>query len=124
MKKHTSLVVVLLAVVFSSLHLTAQVTRTLDSMMLLLASSKSDTSRVKLLKDISNNYSQNNPDSGYKYAGAAMVLSKKLKWKKGRAWAHNSYALNDIALARYDDAEKNLKAAYDYNKSIKFTLGM
>lgn len=68
--------------------------QTIDSLQLLLKKSKEDTIRLNYLLELSYEYQNIHFDSANKYASAALDLSKKINYKKGKAKA--LYALGYI----------------------------
>ena len=85
----------------------------IDSMLLELPKQKDDTNKVKLLKDISFNYSNTNPDDGLKYGQQSLELATKLDWKIGIGGANSRIGIN------YDKKSNYSKALEYYQKALK-----
>ena len=79
------IVVQYLLILFSLSTATAQRTTITDSLINLLALSKPDTSRVILLKTLSQYYHRANPDTAKQLAEEGLLLARHLKYRKGEA---------------------------------------
>lgn len=66
----------------------------IDSMLKLLSEVKDDTSKVKLLNNISFIYFTVNPEKGIHLGEQGQALAQKLNWKKGLAGAYHSLGAN------------------------------
>ncbi|MEO8771259.1 MAG: tetratricopeptide repeat protein [Ferruginibacter sp.] len=86
-----------------------------DSLLLVLPSSKEDTAKVNLLNELTYLYRTINNNEGIKYGKQSCVLAKQLKWNKGIAVALNNLALNYLTIAKDDSAKISLLASLDIN---------
>jgi len=66
----------------------------LDSLLSELPKAKEDTSKVKLLVDISFTYNSIAPDEGIKYGKQGLELAERIDWKKGIADAYSAIGVN------------------------------
>lgn len=83
----------------------------IDSLLIELPKAKEDTNKVKLLDNLSFNYSVIAPDSGLAYANQEMSLSERLKWKPGTARAYACLGINYAAMSQQAKAlEYDIKA--------------
>jgi tetratricopeptide (TPR) repeat protein len=76
----------------------------IDSLRRLLLHAKEDTTRIDLMNQIADNYVLSKPDSAYKYAADALILSRKVNDKTGEAEAIRNVGtalsfLNDFSRA-------------------------
>ena len=96
-----------------------------DSLVFLLANSKEDTIKVRLLERLSAAYYPISPDTGIFYGNLALTLSEKLKWGNLLGWANNSIGVNYWAKSDYLSAMeyylKALKLAEQKNDSSLIT---
>jgi signal transduction histidine kinase len=94
---------------FNSTHLLAQKRgqARIDSLIAVLPSVSQDSSKVKILIDISNSYSNNNPAEGLRYAELAIALTEKKSDTTGMIGAYNI-------------AGVNYKVKGDYSKAIDY----
>ena len=66
----------------------------IDSLLAQLPKASDDTSKVKLLTDLSFTYSSIDPDEGLKNGKQGLELAEKLNWKKGMANANRTIGVN------------------------------
>ena len=85
----------------------------IDSLLNQLLKVKEDTSKVKLLNDLSDTYSYISADEGIKIGKEAFALSEKLNWKKGMAASSRNTGIGYEAKADYP------KALEYYFKALK-----
>lgn len=67
-----------------------------DSLKVALLSAREDTNKVNLLCKLSQEYYNFNTDIGISYGQQALLLSEKLNWKPGRAFAMNCLGNNNV----------------------------
>lgn len=63
-----------------------------------------DTSKVKLLNNLSFSIHYSDPAEGLKYGHMALAIAEKIKWKKGLGLVYNSLYASHSTLAVYDSA--------------------
>ena len=85
----------------------------INSLLKEIPKQKEDTNKVKLLNNLSFDYSNINPDEGIKYGQQAMELATKLDWKKGIVWINNNLGVN------YKNKSDYPKAMAYYNEALK-----
>ncbi|HRG57873.1 MAG TPA: adenylate/guanylate cyclase domain-containing protein [Bacteroidia bacterium] len=101
----------------------------IDSLLKALPQSIDDTNKVNLLNDLCFTYYAINPDKGLSFGNLALVLSEKLKWKKGVAAANSRIGSNFFGKGDYPNALKywlkSLKQNEEINnkKSVAINLG-
>lgn len=83
MKIFFSTVIIINCLVTTAHAVQKKGTDRIDSLLIDLKKINEDTTKVKLLCDLSRTYYLINPDSGVKYGLEAIDLSEKLSWKKG-----------------------------------------
>ena len=79
----------------------------IDSLFSVLKTAKEDTSKVKILIDLSFELSRNKPDTAIYFANAALALASKLKYELGIAHAYNALGHGFMNLGKYKEALKN-----------------
>ena len=87
----------------------------IDSLLVELPKLKNDSTKVKILNDLSFSYQYINPKNGRKYANEALRLSQKIEWNDGIA---ESYRILGVNFSVDSDFEK---ALYYYGKALKAT---
>jgi len=65
-----------------------------DSLLAQLPNANDDTSKVKLLTDLSFIFYSIDPDEGLRYGMQGLELAEKLNWKKGMANANRTIGVN------------------------------
>jgi len=89
--------------------------QTIDSLLTVVhkskENSKKDSTYVKNLNLISENYFNLNQEKGIFYAKEGMKISKNLNWTKGIALSHLNLGTHYISKAEYSISAKHLKAA-------------
>ncbi|XZF14789.1 tetratricopeptide repeat protein [Chitinophagaceae bacterium MMS25-I14] len=78
-----------------------------DSLLQVLPTAADDTQKVKILDQLSFDYSDVDPDLGIKYGTQSLQLAQKTVWKKGIARANADLGINYAAKSQY-------AAAMDY----------
>jgi tetratricopeptide (TPR) repeat protein len=96
----------------------------LDSLRSQLSHTTNDTSRVKLMDDISDVYRDINPDTGIAYGKRALLLAEKANWKKGVAASDNCIGFSYLFLGDSVNALQYCKKALDLYKKIADTSGI
>lgn len=97
---------IFLLYLFFSSSLFAQQTTT-DSLESLLQISN-DTTKIKILNDLSFEYLNITPNIGLKYGNEALELSIELDYKIGKAWALNRIGTNNWKKSNYDESLEQL----------------
>ncbi|MCC6691681.1 MAG: tetratricopeptide repeat protein [Bacteroidia bacterium] len=98
-----SVIVMLIgAQLFFANSLSAQNRQKIDSLYALERTAKNDTSRVKLLNAICQEYLLSEPEVAFDYANQAFELANKLQFHRGKA-----YAYRNIGLYRFNHNEFN-----------------
>ena len=77
-----------------------------------------DTNKVKLLSNLSYNYSHVNPAEGIKYGQQGLDLATKLQWDKGVATTNNSIGNNYLSLAEFPKALEYFQVALKTHEKI------
>ncbi len=94
MKRFTLLLVLMCLFAEQNLHAQKKGQALIDSFLTELNSGhykiNEDTNKVKLLSNLSYNYSHINPDEGIEYGQQGLDLATNLNWQKGTAMASNS----------------------------------
>ena len=85
----------------------------IDSLKLDLTKQNDDTSRIKLLLELSATYSTVDPEIGIQYANMALKSSEKAKWKVGIARAYSRLGVN------YQRKSDNENALLFHQKSLQ-----
>ena len=87
-------------------------TKKIDSLRQVLRTAGMDTNRVKALGFLSSLIGANNPDTAIILASQSLLLSKKLKWKKGEAVA-------ELKLGNLNHSISNQKKAlFHFNNGL------
>lgn len=89
-----------------------------------IESAKSDTTKIELYGDIVFGYLQFNIDSAEFYAGKAMELAKKSRYKKYYADALSVYGTVHRYKGNVNEALENYFKCYEIRKEIKDSTGM
>ncbi len=91
----------------------------IDSLIQVLQSERTDTNKVTLLNSISNVMSQTGDyEQAKNYANEALLLSNKIKYKKGIADSYVKIGSVDRETGNYYDALKNYSVALEIYKEI------
>lgn len=77
-----------------------------------------DTNIIQLMIDLSYEYYRVNPDAGIYFGNKALILSKKINWKRGVASAGNKTGLNYWAKSNYPKALEYQMAALKLSEEI------
>ncbi len=86
----------------------------IDSLHVLLAQAKSDTSKARILLDLANWSFRIDIKSGIDFAEKSLALSKKEKFPFGLMNATSSLQRFYLLTGKYDDSENYAKQALDY----------
>src|SRR5437016_3031502 len=90
----------------------------IDSLLTALPKLKEDTNKVKLLDDLSANYSSVNPDEGIKYGQQGIKLAQQLGYKTGIAKSNKVIGMNYYYKSDYNNAlEYNFRALHIYEET-------
>ncbi|WP_298265479.1 tetratricopeptide repeat-containing sensor histidine kinase [uncultured Lutibacter sp.] len=101
-----------LATLFSIVFLsTSAQNNVIDSLKLLLKTPISDSTKVKVLGDLSWYYSGISTDSAFYFGNAALDLSKKTKNLNGEAQAYNDFGIIHYKLSNFDTSISFYKKA-------------
>jgi tetratricopeptide (TPR) repeat protein len=98
--------------------------KTLDSLRSRLSHASNDTSRVRLMDDISDIFRDINPDTGIAYGKRALVMAEKANWKKGIAASHNCIGFNYLFLGDSINALQYCKKALNLYEQLGNTSGI
>ncbi len=104
--------------------------KTNDSLRVLLKATKQDTSVVSALNKLSQLFERSNPDTALLLAEQSLILSQKLKYKKGEAWAayqmgRTYYILQNLELStEYSKRALKLCGEMEAYKNPKDVLSM
>jgi len=96
----------------------------IDSLKREISCSKTDTTKIKLLNDISYIYSKFNFEEGIKYAQQAEALAISVAWKKGIADANLFLGLNNVAKCNYPKAIQHYLKSLDLYNELAYKQGM
>jgi serine phosphatase RsbU (regulator of sigma subunit) len=96
----------------------------IDSLRIVLEKVKHDTDRVKILSEISNTYSNVNPEEGIIIGKKALEIAKKSFNKSGEASVYRSISANYTNLSDYANAFHYDSLALLIYKSIKDSIGL
>ena len=91
----------------------------LDSLLLELKNSNSDTSKILIYNDISRYYLYKNSKIGLQYADKSLKLSKKVNWKKGLGISYKNFGMHYISLGKYAEAATYFTVSENQLKNIK-----
>jgi signal transduction histidine kinase len=91
----------------------------IDSLKQKIASSRDDTTKVKLLYDIGQFYNWSYPDTGVLYAQNGLRLSEKLNYEKGQAYSMCNLGSSLTTLGDYANALNFGLKALALSKKIK-----
>lgn len=120
--------IVVLLMIFYSIHVMAQFTMNLDSLLFLLPKAKQDSNSVKLYINIGEQYETNNPEIAKQYYRKAGLLSTEINYIPGfcRYAANYSAVLN--MQGDYDSSlivnRKSLEAAQSINNELLITKSL
>jgi two-component system sensor histidine kinase UhpB len=110
MKKGRAALTFLLFVLAISVH--AQSQNKIDSLRSAANRAADDTTKANLLNDLSKQFRMMSVyDSAEKYSDAALALSEKLNFKKGKMLAYNGLGVVGRGRANYAESLKNYNAA-------------
>jgi len=90
----------------------------LDSVEAVTLNMPDDTSKVKNLIFVSNEYEYRDPQKCFDYGKQAFELAKKLKYTKGIGNAQSAMALGIYKLHKYEEAVENYLAAIEIQKDF------
>ncbi len=96
----------------------------IDSLKLEIPRAKTDSDKVKLLKDISIGYMNVNPDEGISYGMQALALAERIQWKRGIARASNNIGANYNAKSNYPLAMEYYIKALKINEELGEKIGI
>lgn len=118
-RSFTAIRISLLCILFSFIttHTSAAKLRgqaRIDSLLQALPKETADTQKVKILSQLSFDYSSMDPEKGIKFGNEAVALAEKLNWEKGIASAHYYRGANYIYTSRLP------QALDDYLKALPF----
>jgi len=122
--------VIFLAFLIVPMLLFSQKTKTVsvDSLLVVLSKSKSDTSKVGTLNKLSVAYVRTDSTKGLNYATQALQLAQKLHWEEGIAKSYFHLATQYLIHFHYKKAlvyfEKSLKIAKSKRLQSKVYTGM
>jgi signal transduction histidine kinase len=103
----------------------AQVEKSIDSLKYELAQAKEDSGKVNLLNNLSQRYLRGDQyNDAKRYAGDALVLARKLNFKRGLATAHFQLGEADRRLGNFDEALYNLRTALAMRKENNESRGI
>ncbi len=105
-------IILVVILFFTTLDGYSQNTKQIDSLKALINTKNNDTTAVNHLLDIASTLIKSNPDSSMTYAYKAIVLSEKLSFKRGLA-----YAYKNMGLAHYYKGEYSYALIF-WNKSL------
>ena len=117
MKRRTGIFICILV----GLQLTAQ-QNTVDSLQQLLATTKEDTIKVKLLNQLAWNFSDTKPDSTLFYGNQALELSKKIHYTVGEIIGLLSTSTGFTLSGNYSKALENSLEALKKSEAINKEL--
>jgi signal transduction histidine kinase/CheY-like chemotaxis protein/HPt (histidine-containing phosphotransfer) domain-containing protein/Tfp pilus assembly protein PilF len=102
-----------------SLHAQKQGKKLIDSLLHKLHHTiKTDTSKVKLLNELSVIYASVNTDEGIKYGELGLMVAENIAWEKGIAMVNNSLGNNYLNKSDYP------KALTYFNKALKQNVAL
>ena len=103
---------------------TAQNKNKVVDSLLHLASTKPDTSKVKILGRIARILEGNNPDSAAFYADSALKIAKRINYSYGIATSYAYLGSAQTTSGKYDLALKNLISSADVFEKAKNKIGL
>ncbi len=104
-------ILVLCFIFCSVIILRAQNTPAIDSLINLAESEKTDTVKVMLLNEISQEYLKTDFNKAFEYAEKALSEAKKIKNEKSIALSYTYMAYAQYRLNKFDDAKVNINKA-------------
>ena len=96
----------------------------IDSLLAVLQTTKEDTSKVKLLYKISDEYLDTKPDSTIEYASQGLVLAQKLLFKRGQSICLNALGLGYYRIGKLDTSLICFEKRHIIVKELKDSLGI
>ena len=102
----------------------AQLSPMIDSLLVKLNSTQSDTSRVNILNQIASEVFYVNPDDIKSYADQALELSESIGYKRGIAQAYNNLGIYYRGLGIYDKAIDYFFHSLDIMESLNDEAGV
>lgn len=91
--------------------LKAQDNAAIDSLLHLSETTSVDTIKIEALNELSWAEVHRNPEQGLEYGREALVLSQKIKWKRGEAFSQKYLGNNYHELGQHDEAMLRFEAA-------------
>jgi len=95
-----------------------------DSLKLVLRSSKEDTTKVNTLISICKNEYRSLPDSAIVYGNEALSLAKKLNFGKGLAYAYKYIGMGYYFLGNYSETIKSWQQSLSNFEAINDKVGV
>lgn len=96
----------------------------IDSMLNILPALNDDTSKVKLLNEISFTHFTIDPKQGIQWGNRAEALSKRLNWKKGLAGSYHALGANYWAMHDLQQAQNYYWKCLKINESLGDKTGI
>ena len=85
---------------------------------------KNDSTKVKLLNDLSFEYNKISPYDGIRYAMESLEIAEEIKWEYGIARANSCLGANYYSLSDYPNAYKYWLKALTINEELGFKQGI
>ncbi len=95
----------------------------IDSLLAVLQTTKADTSKVKVLYELSNVFTDTKPDKAILYANQGLSLSQKIAFKKGQSICLNALGLAYYQIGKIDTALICFEKRFDIVTEIKDSKG-
>jgi len=97
----------------------------LDSLIKLAEETEIDSTKVRYLNEISNNYINFNPELGVEYGLKCLELAEKINWKEGISLCYDCIGINyEYGLNDPNSSGEYFRKAYQLSKEMKDTILM
>lgn len=110
--KRKIIIIIFILNYFQHFNFSAQ-NHSIDSIKVILKTSKADTNKVNTLNELAQRFKYYNPDTSFIIANQALLLSQKLNYKKGEAWAEFHVATT------YDFKRDHKNSLLHYNNALR-----
>ncbi len=95
-----------------------------DSLQNLLDLADHDTVRVNMFNKLSVHYSDNNPEKSMEFAGKALIVAKRKKYKEGEAYAYLNIATAQMGMGNFQGASQYLFEALRIEEELEDKEGI
>ena len=96
----------------------------IDSLITVLRTTKTDTTKVKALYKLSNAFTNTKPYKAIEYANKGLALSKRIDFDRGESICLNALGLAYYQIGKFDTALIYFENRYEIVSKIKDSLGI